>query len=159
MKKLKQYFYIILFTSLVIVFLFVFSYMKWIHTPYVAYQTESDNVLSMVIHNHDYVYQNYFYKYVGNDIYYVGYFLDEDRKIYIAFDQDGNELNQYISSIVEPDVIYQQFFDKYNVSPQSIDIGYEDGKFFYFVKYADGNVLIYAYYDLRTGEFTKGQQL
>lgn len=159
MKKVEKYGYAILFSFIVAIFLLTASYMRIIHLPYVDNATNLKSIRDSIIVNSGDVYKNYFYKFIGEDIYYITMLEDETSNYLLVSDSNLKSVDTYVGTVKDVDFIEEVFYNKYGVSAMSIDIGYQDGKFFYFAKYVSTDILIYAYYDLRTGEFTKGQQL
>lgn len=159
MKKIKKYSFLLAFISLCLFFLLIISYMLWIHKPNVEYKDYLNSALNNIVENTNLSYGDYFYKYIDKETYYITLMNDDNTNVLTSSDAEYNEVDRYNGTVVKSEVIYDNFYNKYNVEANSVEIGYQDGRFFYFAKYASEKVLIYAFYDLRTGEFTKGQQL
>ncbi|WP_249030234.1 hypothetical protein [Tannockella kyphosi] len=159
MVVLRKHRFKILFSFVLVLVLGAFAFLYCVHIPYVENQSNLITIRNQILEDNQLVYDDYFYQYSDENIYYIIRVLQSDTSTYLVYDQYLNELDSFRYDVKEESFIQEVFFSRYSVECGSIEVAYENERFVYFVKYTGEEGLIYAYYDLYSGQFIKGIQL
>ena len=152
---LKKYGFRITVILLVMILMISVFYVFAVHIPYSAHQNELNEIRNEICEANDYVYDGYFNKHNGMDVYYIMKVKVDDTSKYVCY----NDELEYVASLEEPVAdeanVLEDINEKYECHLESLDIGYENNKFVYTQKILGDSQLTYVYYSLETGEFVK----
>lgn len=161
---MKKHLFRIILVFLIIVLAVVSFYMLWVHVPYYQYHHQLDEVRNEICENNHYEYMGYFTEHRGENVYYILKVKIDGVLSYVAYDQDKKLVNTYQGDVVDVEKVKSSIMEKYKDEVtkediETLDIGYENDKFVYYVKVQKNEQLIYIYYDLSTGHFLKAYKI
>jgi uncharacterized protein YpmB len=159
MKFIKKHRFKMVTTFLVLVLLVTSFYMLWVHVPYVRNQNRLDNIRNAILSENKYDYKEYFNEYNSDQTYYILLVSEEEKDTYVVFDYQRRFIASYGGDVVSEDSVKVKFKEKFKVEPTSIEIGYENEKFVYCMKYKKDNTLTFAFYGIDNGEYIKSYRL
>lgn len=159
MGTFKRHRFKIVFSFVLCVTISLFAFLYCVHIPYIEHQTDLLTIRNRFLEENQYVYDDYFYQYNDNLTLYMIRVIKSDVSTYLVFDQYLNELDSFKYEEKGKDFVEEVFFTRYELECESIEIVYEDDRFVYFAKYSGEEGLIYAFYDLYSGQFIKSVQL
>ena len=148
---------ILIFT--ILLFTLIISYIKIIHMPYLNEQNRLTKIRDEIIIKNDLAYDDYFYEHIRGSTTYVIAIIEDGKKIYQAYNQNNQQLDQFDQKIHPKKDIIKQFKDKYGFEPTNISITYYQNRFVYFVQNKQNDRIIYSYYQLSDGIFVESNQL
>jgi len=156
---MKKYKFKIIVISLVMILIFVSFYMFFVHLPYYNHYHRLDEIRNQICEDNNYQYLDYFYEHRGNEVYYILKVKLNDTDSYVAYNEKLELIDTLSEEVASKEEVQAAIVDKYKVSIDHLEIGYENEKFVYCGKYQDKDSLMYIYYDLVTGEFMKAVTL
>lgn len=139
--------------------LFVFvaglAFMIIFHLPYQKNQNRLNAILNDILVANGYEYDNYFNEYQSDDLYYILAIKEADENIFVVINDENQLVAKRVNNRLEDKVFVDAFEEKYSVSPSALEVGYENSTMVAALKYVGEEELIYAYYNLNTGELIK----
>ncbi|MFV0395923.1 MAG: hypothetical protein ACK5LC_16325 [Coprobacillaceae bacterium] len=159
MKFIRKHRFKFIISFLVVVLVIVSFYRLWVHVPYTRNQNRLDNIRNEIVSTNDYKYEDYFNEYNSDQTYYILYVEKEDKKQYVVYDYQKEYITSYSGEIVSEQNVRESFQEKYEKAPTSVEIGFENDKFVYCIKYKEDNTLIFAFYGIDNGVFIKSYRL
>ena len=134
--------------------------MLWVHVPFYQHQNGLNEIRNEICEKNGYVYEDYFFEHRGQSLYYILKVKINDVSSYVSYNNQLELVDTYQGSVADIDSVKSDILKKYKkeVSKQDVktlDIGYENGKFVYYVKVQNKNKLLYLYYNLNDGSFMK----
>lgn len=144
---------------LIFILIYVSFYMLWVHVPYATKQNELTRIQNVICEKNGYQFDDYFHEYNSRETYYILRVKKEKKTLYVAYDEDLKLITEFDGQIVKKGDIQAAFKEKYKKDATKIEIGYENSTLVYAVTYKNQNSLLYAYYDLSSGEFIKAYRL
>lgn len=158
MNFFRKHRFKILISSLSIILIIVSFYMLWVHVPYAKNENRLETIKNDIIMEHKYLYKDYFNEYVGENTYYILKIEEDKEEKYVVFDTKHKYIKSFVGEVADQSIVEQAFKEKYQVDVGTVNIGYEDGVFMYYLTYLREGTLIYAFYGLDSGEFIKAYQ-
>lgn len=159
MDFLKKYRFGILLTISVILLLFITYYMLWIHVPYTNYKNNNENIRNQIVETNNYEYDEYYNVYNSNQTYYIIKVKENDLSKYVVYNEKNELVFSYDKEVVAQKPCLNDFKERYKVDYTDIEFGYENSLLVYAIKYVGEDSVIYAFYNVETGEFIKGYRL
>lgn len=158
MDFLRKHRFKIVLSGLSILLIIVSFYMLWVHVPYAQNQNRLHAIRDTILKENQYQYKEYFNEYIGESTYYILKVTKDKEEQYVVFDQKQKYLESFVGEVIEQKIVEQDYFEKYQVEADTVEISYEDGLFMYHLTSLKEGMLIYAFYGLETGEFIKAYQ-
>jgi uncharacterized protein YpmB len=160
----KKHLYRVLVVVLVMVLAVVTFYMLFVHVPHYQYYHQLDEVRNEICEKNNYEYMGYFNEHRGKNVYYVIKVKIDGVLTYVAYDEDKKLVDSYQGEVVNERVVKQAILKKYEKTVTSddletLDIGYENDQFVYYVKVQREESLLYLYYSIEDGSFIKAYKL
>lgn len=146
---------VILLAILAIVSFYMFS----IHVPYYRYYNGLDKIRNEICETNHYEYRDYFSEYRGKEVYYIAKVRTNGFDAYVAYNKDKELVNTFWGEAASEESVKKAILDQYDIQVDQLEVGYENNKFVYYLKYRDEKTLLYIYYDLGSGEFMKAVRL
>lgn len=159
MKFLRRHRFKFVVTFLVIVLITVSFYMLWVRVPYTRHKNSLDSIRNAIIRENEYIYQDYFNAYNSDQTYFILYVEDDGENQYVAFDSQRQFITAYAGDIVTEESVIATFLESYEVEPTNIEVGFENERFVYCIKYKEGDTLLFAFYSIDNGQFIKSYHL
>ena len=156
---MKKHTFIISIIVLTVVLAVVSFYMLFVHVPYYQYHHQLDEIRNEICETNQYDYQGYFSEYRGKEVYYIVKVKINEIDSYVAYNKDLELVDTYQGNVADEKTVQSAINEKYNVSIDDLEIGYENERFVYYGRYQDDASLLYMYYDLNSGEFIKAVRL
>lgn len=156
---MKKHVFRISVVLLVILLAVVSFYMLYVHVPYYDYHNGIDYIRNDICEKNHYEYMDYFSEYRGNEVFYMLKVKIDGVESYVAYNQKQELVDTYQGEVANEDDVKKAILDKYEIQVEQLEIGYENNKFVYYYRYHSDQVLLYVYYDLKTGEFIKAVKL
>ena len=119
-----------------------------------------DEIRNEICETNHYEYMDYFNEHRGKEKYYVLKVKIDNILSYVAYDERF-KISRYLSrrccdeKIVQDAILKKYKDDVTKEDVESLDVGYENNKFVYYVKVQREDYLLYLYYDIVNGEFVK----
>ncbi len=157
---MKKHIFPIVISVLVIILAVVSFYVLWVHVPYYNYHHQLDEIRNEICETNHYEYMDYFNEHRGKEKYYVLKVKIDNILSYVAYDKDLKLVDTYQGDVVDEKIVQDAILKKYKddvtkEDVESLDVGYENNKFVYYVKVQREDYLLYLYYDIVNGEFVK----
>lgn len=157
---MKKHLFRVVLVFLIIVLAVVSFYMLWVHVPYYQYHHQLDEIRNEICETNHYEYMDYFTEHRGEQVYYILKVKINGVLSYVAYDQDKKLVNTYQGDVADESKVKDAMLKKYEKELskddiKTLDIGYENDKFVYYVKVQKDEQLTYIYYDLVSGAFLK----
>jgi len=159
MKFVRRHRFKFVVTFLVIVLIIVSFYMLWVKVPYTRHQNRLDSIRNTIINENEYIYQDYFNAYNSDQTYFILYVEEDEEKQYVVFDHQRQFITSYAGEVVTEESVLATFTENYEVEPTSIEVGFENERFVYCIKYREGDTLLFAFYSIDNGQFIKSYHL
>jgi len=159
MKFVRRHRFKFVVTFLVIVLIIVSFYMLWVKVPYTRHQNRLDSIRNTIINENEYIYQDYFNAYNSDQTYFILYVEEDEEKQYVVFDHQRQFITSYAGEVVTEESVLATFTQSYEVEPTSIEVGFENERFVYCIKYREGDTLLFAFYSIDNGQFIKSYHL
>lgn len=161
---MKKHVFRISVVVLAIILAIVSFYMLWVHIPYYQYHHQLDEIRNEICETNHYEYMDYFNEHRGKDVYYVLKVKINGVLSYVAYDKQLQLVNYYQGEVADGESVKSEILNKYKdevtkEDVSSLDIGYENNKFVYYVKVQKEDSLLYIYYDLSNGSFVKAYNI
>lgn len=131
------------------------AFMIIFHLPYQKNQNRLNAILNDILVANGYEYDNYFNEYQSDDLYYILAIKEADANIFVVINDENQLVAKRVNNRLEDKVFVDAFEEKYSVIPSALEVGYENSTMVAALKYVGEEELIYAYYNLNTGELIK----
>ncbi len=152
MKKWIKYSLRAIGLSILLAFL---AFLIIFHLPYQQNLDRLNAILDDIVTANGYEYDNYFNEYQSDDLYYILAIKEADENIFVVINDENQLVAKRMNNRLDDQVFIDAFVAKYNVSPTNLQIGYENSTMVAALKYVGEEELIYAYYNLNTGDLIK----
>lgn len=149
----------IVLSFLVALLIYVGFYMLWVHVPYASRQNELTRIQEKICEDNKYTYDDYFYEYNSDKTYYVIKVKKKKKTMYVVFNEKMEKVKSYSGKTISKNVVKNAFIDRYNVKPTKVEMAYENNKIVYYLMYKGKDSLIYAFYEIDSGDFIKAYKL
>lgn len=133
--------------------------MLWVHVPYSKHKNELISVQQEIVDKNGYDSSDYFNQYNSDKSYYIIHGKKDDKEQYAVYSEKKKFIKSYSGEVVDKQVCIDAFKQKYNQTPDEIEIGYENEIFVYSLLYRGEDSLIYAFYGIDDGEFIKAYRI
>lgn len=159
MNFVKKHRFTMIISCLIVILIIVSFYMFWVHIPYATNENRLTSIKNEITVTNGYKYEDYFNEYNSKSVYYILKVSKDKKSQYVAYDKNIKYLDSYEGEVIDLQVCVNEFKNKYEVEPTRTEIGYENNGFVYCLTYQGKGTLIYAFYQLESGQFVKAYQL
>lgn len=161
---MNKYMYRIVVVVLSFILAIVSFYMLCVHIPYYQHFHGLDEIRNEICETNHYEYMDYFNEHRGKQVYYILKVKINGVLSYVVYDEDQKLVDLYQGEVADIDSVKNAILEKYqdDVTSEDLDtleIGYENDKFVYYVKVQRKDKLLYIYYDLAKGTFLKAYNI
>lgn len=152
---MSKYKFKITVVVLAILLFFAVFYMAFVHVPYNRYHNELAVIRNEICELNNYQYDDYFYAHHGDEIYYIIRIKMNNEQYYVAHNTDKELISSVKGPFADEELVKDSIKERYDYEVDSLDVGFENNKFVYYVKIQEETKLTYVFYSLESGEFVK----